>query len=440
MFNNARLLTPADKLQYVENFRPSLLSGDYTLVVEQKISTKTDAIPQPETYREEKTFTVKGERFNISPEEFSTLFPPPDSTGHFCNVLPHVVFSRRTLPWERNPGKPVDSTSWLALLLFTEDEDIQYKVGTVDDLVTINNDSNSKIFFPPIKLEYGESTSDSCAYIDISPLLLKKILPSSQDMLYLSHGRSSQSEDNIIDEYSVTVCNRFPSKGVKNTVHLVSLEGYGQYLDSIDQLSHYDSIRFISLKNWNFTPIDEQSSFAGILQNLDNTPSSLQIQPSQNNIKQVSNALNMGYVPMNHVTRQGLTTASWYRGPLVPYSVPNNVALPVMNPDQVTYYNPESGLFDISHSTAWQIGRLLALQNKSFSIALYLWKRQNWSKLLDNLSLRRIHKLMGFTKAQRLAANNKINQKTQEALFLRNKLSILLTRTGGDSDENSKKL
>ncbi|MBB3191349.1 hypothetical protein FHR94_002608 [Halomonas cerina] len=46
-------------------------------------------------------------------------------------------------------------------------------------------------------------------------------------------------------------------------------------------------------------------------------------------------------------------------------------------------YTPSTGLFDVSCSAAWELGRLLALASKSVSVSLYKWKRtvtQHWLK------------------------------------------------------------
>jgi hypothetical protein len=43
--------------------------------------------------------------------------------------------------------------------------------------------------------------------------------------------------------------------------------------------------------------------------------------------------------------------------------------------DAASAYDPDTGLFDISYAAAWQLGRMLALGSKSFSVALHNWRR-----------------------------------------------------------------
>ena len=63
---------------------------------------------------------------------------------------------------------------------------------------------------------------------------------------------------------------------------------------------------------------------------------------------------------------------SWYRGPLVPlnYDKPKQIQEPVSCADELLRYDPDTGLFDVTYAVAWQLGRLLALQNHSFALAL----------------------------------------------------------------------
>ncbi|WP_424094385.1 hypothetical protein [Moorena producens] len=88
--------------------------------------------------------------------------------------------------------------------------------------------------------------------------------------------------------------------------------------------------------------------------------------------------LSMGYLPLPHFLRQGGKTFSWYHSPLITGNNPtNNITLPIRAADELVRYNPNNGMFDISYAAAWELGRLLALQSKNFSISLYHWKRSH---------------------------------------------------------------
>jgi hypothetical protein len=86
----------------------------------------------------------------------------------------------------------------------------------------------------------------------------------------------------------------------------------------------------------------------------------------------------MGYTALLHQTRDGGKTVSWYRGPLLPARVATDV-LPdtLSSADAATRYDPASGMFDLSYAGAWQIGRLLAIQDTRFSTLLCNWRRGN---------------------------------------------------------------
>jgi hypothetical protein len=88
-------------------------------------------------------------------------------------------------------------------------------------------------------------------------------------------------------------------------------------------------------------------------------------------------ALNAGYAPLAHELRTGETTVSWFRGPLSPDDAPPVPDLPVPYScsDAALVFDPTTGLFDASLAAAWTVGRLIALQDKAFSAALYSWKR-----------------------------------------------------------------
>ncbi|NUO80426.1 hypothetical protein HUU05_10150 [candidate division KSB1 bacterium] len=89
--------------------------------------------------------------------------------------------------------------------------------------------------------------------------------------------------------------------------------------------------------------------------------------------------LRMGSAPLRHEMRQGNKAVSWYHGPLVPgkNNARDEIELPVRGADQLVRYNSEYGMFDVSYAAAWELGRLLALQNKRFALDLAQWKRNH---------------------------------------------------------------
>jgi len=54
-----------------------------------------------------------------------------------------------------------------------------------------------------------------------------------------------------------------------------------------------------------------------------------------------------------------------------------SLTLPIRAADELVRYNPQNGMFDIAYAAAWELGRLLALQSKDFSVGLYHWKRSH---------------------------------------------------------------
>ncbi|MEA2688424.1 MAG: hypothetical protein QOD51_1031, partial [Candidatus Eremiobacteraeota bacterium] len=137
-------------------------------------------------------------------------------------------------------------------------------------------------------------------------------------------------------------------------------------------------VRLAVLSSWSFGCVKLQETFAGYLMNLCFEPSTPQVPYDSGGRPPngaVEDALAMGYVPVNHHTRQGADTVSWYRGPLLPYDNPDEIDVPIPSADALVRYDPASGMFDVSYAAAWQIGQLLALQDAAFATTLYTWKQ-----------------------------------------------------------------
>jgi hypothetical protein len=89
---------------------------------------------------------------------------------------------------------------------------------------------------------------------------------------------------------------------------------------------------------------------------------------------------------MPHALRVGGQTVSWYRGPFLPYQSNRQLpTVPIRTADAVTFYDPTVGMMDVSCSSAWTLGRMMALNAASFAAALYKWKRSIQRTTLDGI-------------------------------------------------------
>ncbi|MGB3511268.1 MAG: hypothetical protein WBA93_18935 [Microcoleaceae cyanobacterium] len=393
------------QVQFIQFHQPALESGTYHLKVEQTIKDTQNRIEGSDgkTYDRELTFAVQGERFGpIPPNDIYAIFPPLESLGEHSNVLPHVTFKRSTLPWERYPGTKDDDLPWLILLLFREsdfddnEEDTPKPKNITLSQLMATTANNSNIKYPTdMELELGQLPEQQVTVIDVKKKYLVDILPTYADLSYTSHVRRGippyqtleitidpeQSQPLTGEEYSTIISNRLPEPNGKSTVYLVSIEG--RYPDSNGNNFDYqnagddDLIRFVSLGSWEFSCIDPQQNFTQLLQRLNRDPSTPRLPQSENS--QAEEYLKKGYVTVPHSLRKGAKTYSWYRSPLTTNfneQEQPTYHFPVKASDQLLRYDSEIGMFDISYSAAWQLGRMLMLENQGLAVQLFNWKRE----------------------------------------------------------------
>lgn len=197
---------------------PPLLPGKYKVTVEQKVQEI-----RPEPFETSQEFFVAGPRFSLNPSDVYSVYPPANQTGSFGNSLPHIVFTRRTIPWERTMDgqSPVETNpcSWLALLMVSDSdfesgqETPKIEARKVEELLEPGND----ILGPQnIVLNDYESLDDLCQTIDLPKELFSKIVPSKEDLPYLAHVREVHTGNKETLAYlsegcfSVVLGNRFP--------------------------------------------------------------------------------------------------------------------------------------------------------------------------------------------------------------------------------------
>lgn len=389
-------------VRFYDNSLPPLRSGSYQIAVSQKIVDPkvkfTSELPK-DPFTQNQSFDVMGPRFRLDPLDVFSVYPPGNSTGEFGDLLPQIVLTRRTLPWERPLGESApDNVPWLALLLLDEDEildggDPQSNptLGqTVEIQQAVNLPLNGPILTAQVKLSSFEPPEMKCRVIDLSPSVFTATLPKAAELALLAHCRQVETEHKEIlgleDEgwFSIVVGNRFPNTNGRSIVHLVSLESLKDYLpDGSRSPASYEKVRLVSLASWFFTARRARGNFASLMKNLGSDllkmPVSEQARsaaqtPAQ---KMILNALDSGYVPVKYGMRQGEKTTAWYRGPLLPVVAATDLARdPFTTSDAAMIYDPETGLFDLSFATAWQIGRLVALADKSFSLEMLKLQRE----------------------------------------------------------------
>ena len=365
--------TSTVKVQFIQHRQPPLDSGTYTVEVEQKVKTKqSDKIPE-QTFSKELTFYVDGHRFApLTPDVIYAVFPPAGNLGEYSNALPHIILKRGTLPWERTIRSTNSDLPWLALLLFQESEKPEPKTIKLKELKATSG--NTK--FPTFIYEPGQNDEDVVTVIDVPKNILEKILPPEKDLTLLASVNQITNEKNesLSEPLATILGNRLPKKGEVSTVHLVALEErYNSGEFNYQGAGLNDFIRLVSLASWSFTCVNSKHNFDALLKEIDREPDTLRL-PSEGN-NPAKQYLDLGYVPLHHALRQGDKTVSWYHSPLSTGQSQDNLTAPVPIADQLMRYDPNTGMFDVSYAMAWQLGRMLTLQNQPLAVEIFNWKR-----------------------------------------------------------------
>lgn len=123
---------PQGQMYLFDAATPPLDDGSYRLTTETDISYASN----DESFSIQSYFNIVGPRFTVPPAMVAGCFPPQNGHGAFQDDLPHIVLSRRTLPWERkldpnnliappafNEGDPPamgTPVPWVALLVFEQ--------------------------------------------------------------------------------------------------------------------------------------------------------------------------------------------------------------------------------------------------------------------------------------------------------------------------------
>ena len=369
--------------------RPRLNPGTYKIEVTQELSG-SEKLSGSKIKAAQFCFSCEADPITITQDDIYSVYPPKDSYGQFEEVLPHMVLKRRTLPWERKIGE-IKGAPWLALLLFGEQEEAKLKAVSKKEAFEA---SGTRYCPPAAAALYAaqDQEDEGCMVLEVAADLFCQVCPTAAELPFTAHARCVSRDDkvtegSVVDDWlSVVTSGRRPCScsgetGLKNTVYLVSLETYGALLtdrelfQSLKEQGSEKTVTLPVLTSWSFYSSTKDFNFKGLFENLD--AGVLACTSSAQSLPLVTNLLQRGYVPLNHALRDGGRTVSWYRGPLRPRetTLPREPYRLVSDAGMI--YEPEIGMFDVSVAAAFNLGRLLALKDKTYALALDRFRQNN---------------------------------------------------------------
>jgi hypothetical protein len=357
------------KIQFTEKIVPAIQDGLYSVSASVSVVAKGEK----ETITAEADFIVASNRFAMGAEDIYSLYPANGAESDFDGHLPMAVFNERMLPWR---VLMPDQAPWLALLVFDDQDKIVKKQVTLSDLIK----GGAGISAPEltIRSQAGESGADLCTVIEMSKDTFLSIMPDYEELPYLAHVKTADirnKSENVHEDgcLSAVIASRFPKTSVggeKNYAHLVSLEGHSKIISRGTPPA--DKVRLVSLADWSFTSKSGQALNSDIFEVLD--AAMLQYN-SAAAAPELGRITALGYLPMKHLTFQADKLLSWYRGPAVPVKVARE-PVKSANADEFAKYDPDNGMFDVSYAVAWQLGRLLAMENLNLAALIYSWRKK----------------------------------------------------------------
>lgn len=421
--SNTNPTIPVGDIAFFDNYIPSIEDGEYTISATTEI-TGIDTgtyFDDPITQK----FEVRGPQFTLPATDVHSVYPPTNSNSFYDQYLPSIVLNKRVLPWERYYDKKDRTIPWLCLLVFAEGEiTVDPKTrsalikSTASEFLTANDDV-LKPAIPPDSVP-ADVLASNCSSIQIPAATFNALAPKVDELKFLSQVRQVDTGDQAImgfeDKgwFSVVAGNRLLKTdvptGTRFCVHLVSLEGYYDIMNSttlwpkkISDPTQDKDIALASLYNWTFLSQPEKLNFRELVENFatqsggvaDNLLLRRYVTAPEHpdsSTQAVLARLQNGYIPLNYATFSGEETFSWFRGPFTPVIAQplprSSVDFHFPSSSSTMIYDNTTGIFDQSYSAAWSVGRVLGLADSAFCQALLQYRKKAYNivgKLIDVL-------------------------------------------------------
>lgn len=382
----AGIIGDSELVAFAAALPPALEPGSYTVTATHTVQSP-DGTTVNDHFQETVSLAVYGSRYTLARTAIVAQYPAPGATGTLSGLIATIILDIPTLPWTYAAGQTAEppGASRLGVLVIADSDSGAPQPKTMswaDVLATA-----SPTYFPYNTAEAGEDTNASVQVIDLPSSLFGQVAPLAADLPYLAQVRLVQLDADTRQYQAVVTGTRVVYGTGSYTAYLVSLDGYAPALPTSDGIlpnqDTYTAYRMVVLTQWTFVNSKVPYSFENLVGTLNKTftanpvlewlpPDAANLQSSPIPYETVANLLALGYVPLPHLLRQGSTTVSFYRGPLVPiplaldpaiktfYSLPGQT---IATPDQVLAFDPDTGTFDARLAAAWQLGQELAAGN-----------------------------------------------------------------------------
>lgn len=371
------------EIEIASRHQPALSQGEYTINAKVDLSEDHNFDKIVNSEKVSQNFRIGGDGLTLDPNRIYSTYPVSESSGNFASYLPQLVINDRAFPWERKLAvKDGQKYPWVALLVFSEDEEVELSEAIAFNSIKAKEDQ----FFAKPKV-IDEKTSVKT--LDVSAALFQQVFPKLEELPYLVHARKTpldnkSTEEGVKDEWFACItANRFPKAQEKESIDpvkhlacLISLEGFEAVFKDPKLLADKNSVKMICLHHWNFYCENHSDDLVEIVEKM-SIQSIYQDFGKKAKVPEIASILEAGYQPINHKFREGSVSISWYRSPFIPYLTKKNQKPSVEQADSLLRFDQGLGTFDVSYSAAWQLGRMLALQNISFAQNLYLWRKEN---------------------------------------------------------------